>query len=102
MKPREVNSQITRGYDADRDTVLRLLNESLATALVCTLRRRQHHLMTCDVETESVRHGFLEHAPWELEHADCIAARDDEEQEHAEERARRLHGVSSAACGARS
>jgi len=36
---------ITEGYTADRETVLRLLNESLATELVCYLRYKRHYHM---------------------------------------------------------
>jgi bacterioferritin len=64
-----------RGYGADRDTLLRLLNEALATELVCTLRYRRHYFMASGLAADSVRRQFLEHAQHELEHADRIAAR---------------------------
>ena len=66
---------VTRGYGADRDTMLRLLNQALATALVCTLRYRRHYFMASGPEAESVRQEFLERAQQKLEHADRIAAR---------------------------
>ena len=66
---------VTEGYGADRDTVLRLLNEALATELVCTLRYRRHYFMAYGLEAEAVRQEFLEHAQEELQHADLIAAR---------------------------
>ena len=66
---------VTRGYGADRETVLRLLNEALATELVCTLRYRRHYFMASGMAAESVRQEFLEHAQEELEHAHRIAAR---------------------------
>jgi bacterioferritin len=66
---------VTPGYEADRETVLRLLNEALATELVCTLRYRRHYFMATGLEAESVREEFLEHAQEELEHAHRIAAR---------------------------
>jgi bacterioferritin len=62
-------------YRADRDTVVRLLNEALATELVCTLRYRRHYFMASGPEAQSVRRGFLEHAQQKLQHADRIAAR---------------------------
>jgi bacterioferritin len=66
---------VTPGYGADRDTVLRLLNQALATEIVCTLRYRRHYFMAMGFDAESVREEFLEHAQQELEHADRIAAR---------------------------
>jgi bacterioferritin len=66
---------VTPGYGADRETVLRLLNQALATEIVCTLRYRRHYFMAMGFEAESVREEFLEHAQQELEHADRIAAR---------------------------
>jgi bacterioferritin len=66
---------VTAGYGADRSTVLRMLNEALATELVCTLRYRRHYFMACGLEAESVKQEFLEHAQQELEHAERIAAR---------------------------
>jgi bacterioferritin len=66
---------VTAGYEADRDTVLRLLNEALATELVCTLRYRRHYFMATGLASESVKQEFLEHAQEELGHADRIAAR---------------------------
>jgi bacterioferritin len=66
---------VTGSYAADRATVLRMLNEVLATELVCTLRYRRHYFMATGLEAESVRQEFLEHAQDELDHADRIAAR---------------------------
>jgi len=60
---------------ADRRTVLQLLNEALATELVCTLRCRRHYFMAFGRVAESVRQEFLERAQQELAHADRIAAR---------------------------
>lgn len=50
MELQEINSQLMGACHANRDRVPRFLNESLATEFVCTLRRRQHHFVTCDVE----------------------------------------------------
>ena len=66
---------VTGGYEADRDRVLQLLNEALATELVCTLRYRRHYFMAQGLASESVKQEFLEHAREEQEHADRIAAR---------------------------
>jgi len=66
---------LTHGYGGEHDSVLRLLNAALATALVCTLRYRRHYFMAHGLAAESVRQEFLEHAQEELGHADRIAAR---------------------------
>lgn len=69
------NGAVTATYSADRETVLRLLNEALATELVCTLRYRRHYFMANGLVAESVKNEFLEHAQDEQAHADLIAAR---------------------------
>jgi bacterioferritin len=66
---------VTEGYNADRETVLRLLNEALATEIVCTLRYRRHYFMATGMNAESVKAEFKEHADQELAHADLIAER---------------------------
>jgi bacterioferritin len=66
---------VTAGYAADRKTVLKLLNEALATELVCVLRYRRHFFMAKGIDSKSVATEFLEHANEELAHADLIAAR---------------------------
>jgi bacterioferritin len=66
---------VTEAYAADRDTVLRLLNEALATEIVCTLRYRRHYFMADGVQAEAVKEEFLTHAQEEQGHADLIAAR---------------------------
>ncbi len=66
---------MTPGYDADLDTVLRLLNEALATELVCTLRYKRHYFTAKGSNAASVAAEFLEHAKEEEEHADRIAER---------------------------
>lgn len=66
---------VTQGYAADRDTVLKLLNEALATEIVCTLRYRRHYFMAKGIQSQSVAAEFLEHANEEQGHADQIAER---------------------------
>ena len=66
---------VTQGYAANRDVVLRLLNEALATEIVCTLRYRRHYYMASGLLAESVKQEFLEHAQEEQEHADLLAQR---------------------------
>lgn len=60
---------------ADRDTVLRLLNEALATELVCVLRYQRHYQVSEGVVAENVRNELRQHAAEEQVHADRIAAR---------------------------
>src|SRR5580698_6215123 len=66
---------VTETYGADRETVLRLLNEALATEIVCTLRYRRHFFMANGIHAEGVKEEFLTHAHEEQAHADLIAAR---------------------------
>jgi bacterioferritin len=66
---------VTPGYHADRDVVLKLLNEALATEIICTLRYKRHHFMAKGIHAEGVAAEFLEHANEEQAHADQIAAR---------------------------
>ena len=69
------NGAITEGYTADRETVVKLLNEALATEIVCVLRYKRHHYMASGIHAESVAAEFLEHANEEQGHADSIAQR---------------------------
>lgn len=66
---------VTEGYAADREEILRLLNESLATELVCTLRYKRHYYMATGLKASTAADEFLEHANQELEHADKLAER---------------------------
>jgi bacterioferritin len=66
---------VTESYQADRETVLKLLNEALATEVICNLRYRRHYFMAQGVHSEGVRAEFLEHAVQEQQHADRIAER---------------------------
>ncbi|VVE23511.1 bacterioferritin [Pandoraea nosoerga] len=66
---------VTEDYRADRDAVVQMLNEALATELVCVLRYKRHHFMATGIHAEPVAAEFAEHAAQEQEHADRIAAR---------------------------
>jgi bacterioferritin len=66
---------VTEGYAADRDTVVKLLNEALATEIVCVLRYKRHYFMASGINAESVAAEFLQHANEEQGHADQIAQR---------------------------
>ena len=69
------NGAVTEGYRADRDTVIKLLNEALATEIVCVLRYKRHYFMAKGIHSDSVKSEFLEHANEEQQHADQIAER---------------------------
>jgi bacterioferritin len=66
---------VTPSYSADRDQVLRLLNEALATELVCTLRYRHHYFIAQGLAAEAIKQEFLTHAQEEQQHADQLAER---------------------------
>jgi bacterioferritin len=53
---------VTKGYKGQLDVVLRLLNEALATEIVCVLRYRRHHFMATGIHAQAVAAEFLEHA----------------------------------------
>jgi bacterioferritin len=69
------NGAVTEGYRADRDVVIRLLNEALATEIVCVLRYKRHYFMATGIHAQAVADEFLEHANEEQGHADQIAER---------------------------
>ena len=69
------NGAVTEGYTADRETVVKLLNEALATEIVCVLRYKRHYFMASGIHAEGVAAEFLEHANDEQGHADSIAQR---------------------------
>ena len=69
------NGAVTEGYQADRETVLKLLNEALATEIVCVLRYKLHYFMAQGIHSQAVAAEFLEHANEEQGHADEIAER---------------------------
>ena len=66
---------VTDSYGADRETVLQLLNASLATELVCVLRYKRHQFMAGGIDAEAVAAEFAEHAAEEQHHADQLADR---------------------------
>ena len=66
---------VTSAYLADRDQVVAVLNEVLATEIVCTLRYKRHYFMASGVKAAVAAQEFLEHATQEAEHADKLAER---------------------------
>ena len=65
----------TPGYKAKVETVRKLLNEALATELICVLRYKRHYFTASGIHSESVKTEFLQHATEEQQHADQIAER---------------------------
>jgi bacterioferritin len=66
---------VTAGYQADRETVLKLLNDALATEIVCTLRYRRHYFMAKGIHSKAIADEFLQHSNEEQQHADQLAER---------------------------
>jgi bacterioferritin len=66
---------VTGAYKADREQVIKVLNEVLATELVCVLRYKRHYYTATGLYSDSVKAEFLEHATEEQAHADAIATR---------------------------
>src|SRR5579862_1120101 len=66
---------VTDDYQLDRKQVVSILNEALATELVCVLRYKFHFFMASGIHSQSVKAEFKEHADEEQEHADWICER---------------------------
>jgi bacterioferritin len=69
------NGAVTDSYTADRPTVIKVLNEALATEIVCILRYKRHYFMATGIHATAVAAEFQEHAAEEQVHADRIAER---------------------------
>jgi bacterioferritin len=66
---------VTANYAADAKAVCKVLNDALATEIVCVLRYRRHYYMASGIHSEAVKEEFLAHANEEQAHADLIAGR---------------------------
>ena len=66
---------VTEGYQADREAVIAMLNDALATELLCVLRYKRHYYTVSGPNNGQLKAEFLEHAQQEQEHADRIAER---------------------------
>jgi bacterioferritin len=66
---------VTQDYQLDRKQVINILNEALATEIVCVLRYKFHYFMASGIHSQSVKQEFLEHANEEQQHADQLAER---------------------------
>lgn len=69
------NGAVTDSYQGDRETILKLLNEALATEMICVLRYKRHFFMAQGFYSQAVAVEFLEHSAEEQLHADQIAER---------------------------
>ena len=66
---------VTPAHGGDVQTAVKLLNEALATEIVCTLRYRRHHFMAAGIHYQAIADEFMQHANEEQQHADKIARR---------------------------
>ena len=66
---------VTQDYSLDKDQAVKILNEALATEIVCVLRYRFHYFMASGIHKEGAAAEFLEHSNEEQRHADMIAER---------------------------
>lgn len=66
---------VIENYKGNREKIVSLLNDALATELICVLRYRQHHFTAQGLNSEEVAAEFLIHSQEEQGHADRIAAR---------------------------
>ena len=70
-----MDGAVTGAYKADRERVITVLNEALATEIVCVLRYKSHFYMARGIHKEPVAAEFLQHAAEEQGHADLICER---------------------------
>ena len=66
---------ITDNYGGDVDTAIALLNEAVATEIVCVLRYKYHAVAAAGIASESVKEEFAQHAKEEEQHLDWLAER---------------------------
>ena len=66
---------VTESYKADLKAVIKVLNDVLATEIVCVLRYKRHYFMASGINSDGAKAEFLQHANEEQQHADWIATR---------------------------
>jgi bacterioferritin len=66
---------VTSGYKANRKAVIKVLNDVLATEIVCILRYKRHYYTAQGMNSDAARTEFLQHANEEQQHADWAAER---------------------------
>ena len=74
-RKRIADGAVTQGYLADRKKVIEVLNQALATEIVCVLRYKRHYFMANGIHAKAIAEEFLQHASEEQGHADSIAER---------------------------
>jgi bacterioferritin len=70
-----LNGAVTENYKANRNQVIQVLNDVLATEIVCSLRYMRHYYMAVGINSEAVKAEFLQHAKDEQQHVDWVATR---------------------------
>jgi bacterioferritin len=70
-----MDGAVTAAYKADREKVIDILNEVLATEIVCVLRYKNHYFSARGINKEPVAAEFLQHANEEQAHADIVSER---------------------------
>jgi len=70
-----VDGAVTKDYRLNREQAIGVLNEALATEIVCVLRYKFHYYMATGIHSQAIKDEFLEHANDEQEHANRIAER---------------------------
>src|SRR5699024_10431693 len=66
---------VPSGYKGEREQIIAMLNDALATELVCALRYKRHYFLATGLINEPIKDEFLEHAHEETNHPDRIAER---------------------------
>jgi|ERR1700682_1122948 len=69
------DGSVTESYRGDREAIVSLLNDALATEIVCVLRYKRHYFMAKGINSEAVASEFAQHAAEEQQHADWFAER---------------------------
>lgn len=66
---------VTPSFGPHRDAIVKLLNDALATELVCVLRYKRHYFTAEGMTSPAIKEELLEHAHEESDHADMLAER---------------------------
>src|SRR5262249_1970691 len=67
-----IEGAVTQDYQLNREQAIRILNEALATEIVCTLRYRFHYYMATGIHSQAIKEEFKQHAEEEQGHAERI------------------------------
>ncbi len=70
-----LDGPVTAGYQGDREAVIKMLNDALATELVCILRYKRHYYTVSGLSNGPIKAEFQQHATEEQQHADWLAER---------------------------